>query len=69
MTVSHSGCGSDIDFLEMWRGEREQLDALAERLREDEPTLEWLKDCIVPERRAGMIASLLVRAGPTGNCR
>ncbi|MCC7334955.1 MAG: pentapeptide repeat-containing protein [Pirellulaceae bacterium] len=54
----------DIDFLEMWRGEREQLDALAERLREDEPTLEWLKDCIVPERRAGMIASLLVRARP-----
>lgn len=54
----------EIDFLETWRGDSEQLDALAARLRDDEQTLEWLKDSIVPERRAGMIASLLVRARP-----
>ena len=54
----------DIDFMEMWRGGSEQLDVLAGLLRDDEQTLLWLKDAIVPERRAGMIASLLVRARP-----
>ena len=54
----------DIDFLETWQGDCEKLDALAEQLRDDEHTLEWLKASIVPQRRAGMIASLLVRARP-----